>query len=59
MMQLTRKRINKIHASYTLERTDLENIESIKYLEVTITRDLRWKTHVSNVCTELTEPLDS
>ena len=25
MMQLTRKRIKKIHASYTLERTNLEN----------------------------------
>ena len=30
MTQLTRKRIKKIHASYTLEVTDLENVESIK-----------------------------
>ena len=30
MMQLTRKRIKKIHASYTLEGTNLENVESIK-----------------------------
>ena len=29
MMQLTRKRIKKIHGSYTLEGTDLENVESI------------------------------
>ena len=50
-MQLTRKRIKKIHASYILEGTDLENVESIKYIEVTITSDLRWNTHVSNVCT--------
>ena len=51
MMQLTRKRIKKIHASYTLEGTNLENVESITYLGVTITSDLRWNTHVSNVCT--------
>ena len=52
MMQLTRKRIKKIHASYTLEGTDLENVESIRYLGVTITSDLRWNTHVSNGCTK-------
>ena len=28
MMQLTRKRIKKIHASYTLEETNLENVET-------------------------------
>ena len=57
MMQLTRKRIKKIHASYTLEGTDLENVESIKYLGVTITSDLRWDTHVSNVCTKANRTL--
>ena len=51
MMQLTRNQIKKIHASYTLEEADLENAENIKYLGVTITSDLRWNTHVSNVCT--------
>ena len=53
MMQLTRKQITKIHASYTLEGTDLENVESIKYLGVTITSDLIRNTHVSNVCTKV------
>ena len=52
MMQLTRKRIKKIHASYMLEGTDLENLESIKFLGVTITSDLRWNTYVSNACTK-------
>ena len=57
MMQLTRKRIKKIHASYTLEGNDLENVESIRYLGVTITSDLRWNTHVSNVCTKANRTL--
>ena len=57
MMQITRKRIKKIHASYALEGTVLENVESIKYLEVTITNDLRWNTHVSNICTKANRTL--
>ena len=57
MMQLTRKQIKKIHASYTLEGTDLESVESIKYLGVTITSDLSWNTHVSNVCTKANRTL--
>ena len=52
MMQITRKRIKKIHASYTLEGTVLENVESIKYLGATVANDLRWNTHVSNICTK-------
>ena len=55
--QQQQKRINKIHASYTLEGTDLENVESIKYLGITITSDLRWNTHVSNVCTKANRTL--
>ena len=57
MMQLTRKQISKIQASYTLEGTDLENVDSIKYLGVTITSDLRWNAHVSNVCTKANRTL--
>ena len=40
-----------------LEGTNLENVESIKYLGVTITSDLRWNTHVSNVCTKANRTL--
>ena len=57
MTQLTRKQIKKIHASFILEGTDLENVESIKYLGVTITSDLRWNTHVSHVCTKANRTL--
>ena len=46
-----RKRTNKIEASYTLEGTVLENVDSIKYLGVTITHDYRRNTHIGNMCT--------
>ena len=52
MMQLTNIRSSRIQANYTLEGTLLENVESIKYLGVTITNDLKWNTHISNVCTK-------
>ena len=48
MMQLTNKRSSKILANYTIEGTVLENVESIKFLGVTITNDLKWNTHISN-----------
>ena len=51
------KRSSKIQANYTLEGTVLENIESIKYLGVTITNDLKWNTHISNVCTKANRTL--
>ena len=57
MMQLTNKRTSKIQASYKLEGTVLENVESIKYLDVTITKDLKWNTHISNVCTKANRTL--
>ena len=49
MMQLTKKH-NKMDASYTLEDTGLDNVESIKYLSVTIASDLKWNSHIRNVC---------
>ena len=42
MMQLTNKRINKIEVSYIMEGTVLEKVDSIKYLGVTITNDIKW-----------------
>ena len=59
MMQkpVTKETDKKIHVSYTLEGTVLGNVESIKYLGVTITNDLRWNTHISNVCTKANRTL--
>ena len=59
MMQMTRKYSNKIQASYTLEGTVLENVCNIKYLGVTITYDLRWDTHISNIYTKANRTLVS
>ena len=57
MMQLTDKHSNKIQASYTLEGTVLENMDNIKYLGVTITNDLKWNTHISNICNKANRTL--
>ena len=57
MIQLTRKHLNKIQASYTLEGAVLENVDNIEYLGVTITNDLKWNTHISNICTKANRTL--
>ena len=57
MMQLTKKH-NKIQASYTLEGTVLENVDRIKYLGVTITSDLKWNSHIRNVCSKAKRTLE-
>ena len=57
IMQLTRKRIKKINAVYSLEGTVLKNVDNIKHLGVTISNDLKWNTHVSNVCTKANRTL--
>ena len=57
MMQLTKKH-NKIQASYTLEGTVLENVESIKYRGVTITSDLKWNSYIRNVRSKANRTLE-
>ena len=57
MMQLTKKLTHKIQASYTLEGTVLENIESIKYLGVTLANDVKWNTYIINICTKANRTL--
>ena len=43
--------------SYTLEGTDVENVESINILGVTITSNLKWNSHIRNVCTKANRTL--
>ena len=57
MMQLTKKLTHKIQASYTLEGTVLENVESIKYLGVTISNDFEWNARIINICTKANRTL--
>ena len=52
-----KKTFDKIQASYTLEGAVLENVDTIKYLGVTITYDLKWNTHISNICTKANRTL--
>ena len=46
-----------VRKSNSVKGTLLENVESIKYLGVTITNDLKWNTHISNVCTKANRTL--
>ena len=57
IMQITRKKTKKTDAYYTLEGTVLENVDSIKCLGRTITNDLRWYTHISNMRTKANRTL--
>ena len=57
IMHLTRKPIKKINAVYSLDGTVLENVDNIKYLGVTVSKDLKWNTPVSNVCTKANKNL--
>ena len=56
-LQPTNKRINKSEASYTLVGTVLESVDSIKYLGVTFANDLKWNTHITNICTKANRTL--
>ena len=42
IMQLTRKRIKRINAVYSLEGTVFENVDNIKYLSVTISKEMEY-----------------
>ena len=59
VMHLTRKRVKRVIATYTLVGAILENVGRIKYLGVAITNNLRWNSHVGNICTKETELLAS
>ena len=44
-------------ACYNLEGTVLQSVDKYKYKVVTIIEDLRWNTHLSNICTKANRTL--
>ena len=46
---VTNKR-NPIKTDYNLHDHILASVSSVKYLGVTVTEDLRWDTHIQNIC---------
>ena len=53
------KRIERISASYTLEKMILDKVEHIEYLGMRNTTDLKQNTHVRSVCTKANTSLTS
>ena len=49
VMSITRK-YNPTLFKYTLNGANLTRVDSIKYLGVTITKDLNWSKHIQSVC---------
>jgi len=48
VLSVTRKHQPILH-NYTLHGVTLQHVKSAKYLGVTLTSDLRWNTHISNI----------
>ena len=48
---------NQIHFSYSLHQQTLEHVRSAKYLRLTITDDLEWGQHISEISCKATKTL--
>ena len=49
LLRITNKR-NVIKSDYTIHGQKLELVSKAKYLGVTLSKDISWKTHTSNIC---------
>ena len=57
-MRVTRHlRSNQIHFNYSLHQQTLEQVRSAKYLGLTITDDLDWGQHISEISCKATKTL--
>ena len=52
-LRITNKR-KIINASYFIHGVQLENVDQAKYLGLTITKNLSWKKHISNIISKAT-----
>ena len=48
---------NQIHFNYSLHQQTLEQVQSAKYLGITITDDLEWDQHVAEISSKATKTL--
>ena len=55
-LSITRKR-SPLPSEYSLHKKPLQTVKESKYLGVTITQDLRWDTHVTNVTNRANQKL--
>lgn len=51
VLRITNKR-NIIDSEYQIHGQQLEIVKKAKYLGVTMQKDLKWNTHISNMCTK-------
>ena len=49
IITLARKK-HPIPFKYLLNRVELPNVDCIKYLGITITKDLNWDKHIQSIC---------
>ena len=55
-MSVTGKR-DPIMTDYDLHGHTLANVPSAKYLGVTVTQDLKWDTHIQNICVKANQTI--
>jgi len=54
----TNQRLQKQNLSISVENMSLSNVDSIKYLGVTIDQNLSWNTHISAICKKVSPKIE-
>lgn len=56
LLRITRKKVPRFH-SYILHNHPILEVESYKYLGVTLTNKLTWSTHIADICSSAVKKL--